>query len=71
LWLIIKEYVKEAKIATPVTPHTLRHSFAVHLLSRGEDLQNVQHLLGHTNITTTQVYARLVERRALVVRQNG
>jgi integrase/recombinase XerD len=71
LWLIIKEYVKEAKIATPVTPHTLRHSFAVHLLSRGEDLQNVQHLLGHTNITTTQVYARLVERRALVVRQGG
>lgn len=70
VWLIIKEYVKEAKIAMPVTPHTLRHSFAVHLLSRGVDLQNVQHILGHTNITTTQVYARLVERRALVVR-NG
>ncbi|MBI5651976.1 MAG: tyrosine recombinase [Chloroflexi bacterium] len=70
VWLIIKEYVKEAKIAMPVTPHTLRHSFAVHLLRRGVDLQNAQHILGHTNITTTQVYARLVERRALVVR-NG
>ncbi len=61
LWLIIKEYVKEAGIATPVTPHTLRHSFAVHMIERGADLQNVQRLLGHSNITTTQVYSRLAE----------
>ena len=61
LWLIIKEYVKESEIAVQVTPHTLRHSFAVHLLTRGENLQNVQHLLGHSNITTTQVYSRLAE----------
>ncbi len=61
LWLIIKEYVKEAEIATPVTPHTLRHSFAVHMLDRGADLQNVQRLLGHSNITTTQVYSRLAD----------
>ena len=60
LWLIIKEYVKEAGIVTPVTPHTLRHSFAVHQLNRGADMQNVQKLLGHANITTTQMYARLV-----------
>ncbi len=61
LWLIIKEYVAEAEITRAVTPHTLRHSFAAHMLSRGEDLQNVQRLLGHSNITTTQVYARLTE----------
>lgn len=61
LWLIIKEYVTEAEITKVVTPHTLRHSFAAHLLSRGEDLQKVQRLLGHSNITTTQVYARLTE----------
>ncbi len=61
LWLIIKEYVKEAEIPVQVTPHTLRHSFAVHLLTGGADLQNVQHLLGHSNITTTQVYSRLAE----------
>ncbi len=61
LWLIIKEYVREASIAIQVTPHTLRHSFAVHQLSRGADLQNVQQLLGHSNITTTQVYTRLAE----------
>ncbi len=61
LWLIIKEYVKEAGITTQVTPHTLRHSFAVHMLDRGADLQNVQRLLGHSNITTTQVYSRLAD----------
>lgn len=61
LWLIIKEYVKEAEITTPVTPHTLRHSFAVHMLTQGADLQNVQRLLGHSNITTTQVYTRLAD----------
>jgi integrase/recombinase XerD len=61
LWLIIKEYVLEAKIVSPVTPHTLRHSFAVHLLNDGTDLQNVQRLLGHASITTTQVYTRLAD----------
>lgn len=61
LWLIIKEYVAEAGIATRVTPHTLRHSFAVHLLNQGSDLQSVQRLLGHANIATTQVYARLAD----------
>ncbi len=61
LWLIIKEYVKESNISVQVTPHTLRHSFAVHMLTRGENLQSVQQLLGHSNITTTQVYTRLAE----------
>jgi len=64
LWLIIKEYVKEVEIKTPVTPHTLRHSFAVHQLNHGADLQNVQRLLGHANITTTQMYTRLANAAA-------
>lgn len=64
LWLIIKEYVGEAGIQTPVTPHTLRHSFAVHQLNDGADLESVQKLLGHANITTTQLYARLVRASA-------
>ncbi|MBI5300835.1 MAG: tyrosine recombinase [Chloroflexi bacterium] len=67
LWLIIKEYVKTAQITTPVSPHMLRHSFAVHLLSGGTNLQNVQRLLGHTSIATTQVYQRLIEQRALAL----
>ncbi len=61
LWLIIKEYVKEANIATPVTPHTLRHSFAVHLLNDGANIQDVQHLLGHASKATTQMYTRLIQ----------
>jgi len=64
LWLIIKEYVKEAGIHTPVTPHTMRHSFAVHLLHQGENLATVQRLLGHANKATTQMYARLASADA-------
>lgn len=61
LWLIIKECVKQVGIKIPVTPNTLRHSFAVHLLNRGEDVARVQQLLGHTNAATTQAYVRLIE----------
>lgn len=61
LWLIIKECVKQVGIKIPVTPNTLRHSFAVHLLNRGEDVARVQELLGHTNAATTQAYVRLIE----------
>lgn len=64
LWLIIKEYVKEAGIKTPVTPHTLRHSFAVQLLNRGEDVARVQQLLGHVSAATTQGLVRLMEQSA-------
>ncbi len=60
-WLIIKRYVEEVGIEGKVTPHTLRHSFAAHKLSHGKSLQDLQKLLGHANISTTQVYTHLVK----------
>jgi integrase/recombinase XerD len=59
LWLIIKHYVDEVGISAEVTPHTLRHSFAAHKLSQGKSLQDIQKLLGHANISTTQVYQHI------------
>jgi integrase/recombinase XerD len=56
VWLILKEAAESAGISTEVTPHTLRHSFAKHLVGKGEDLRRVQELLGHANLSTTQVY---------------
>jgi integrase/recombinase XerD len=58
LWLIIKAYAKDAGLTTTVTPHTLRHSFAAHKLATGSDLHDVQQLLGHANISTTQIYTQ-------------
>ena len=63
LWLIIKKYVEEVGIDASVTPHTLRHSFATHLLRGGADVHEVQGLLGHANVSTTQVYAQISEKR--------
>lgn len=59
LWLIIKGYARQAGLNAEVTPHTLRHSFAVHRLSKGSKLEDIQRLLGHANISTTQIYAQM------------
>ena len=66
-WKIVKYYQEKAHIDKDITPHTLRHSFAVHLLENGADLGALQELMGHSDISSTQLYASMVNKKVKTV----